>query len=115
LLQIGRSADFFDILVLSSRNGDSHRVIFERNRTLKMIGMGMSADNSLNPGWIDPIGLHPVEEGRNPVKVTGIDQKRDLAIYEDTITVVFSGIVPKIDIQVFGDFHCCLSVMVRYR
>ncbi len=62
--------------------------------------------------WIDPVFPHPIKQVLNPESVSRIDQKRDFPIYENAVAVVFTGVVPKVNIKVFGNFHRYLAFVI---
>ena len=82
-----------------------HGLISEGIRPLEVVWMAVSADDQLDARWIDSVSLQPVEKVVNPVSVSGINQKRDFPIDENTVAVVLARVSPKVHIKVFGNFH----------
>jgi hypothetical protein len=86
-------------------HGDLDRFFEKCLQAFNMIRMAVSDNDNVNLLRRDPVLLDLTKKRRNMLKVTGVNQNRDLTADQVAVTVVLAGILPEVDEKIFFQFH----------
>jgi hypothetical protein len=94
-----------EVSLLLPVHRDLDRLIHKGFEAFEMVWVRMGENDEIDFFRRNPIFLHLTKEIGDMTGMTRIDQNRDLAKDQIGVAIVFIGILPKVGIQVFFEFH----------
>jgi hypothetical protein len=93
------------VALLLPVHGNLNRFVQKGFQPFKMVWMSVGQDDQINLFWRDSVSSHLTKEIGEVTGMTRIDEKGYFSIDQISVAVVFVGILPKVGIEVFFNFH----------